>query len=137
MINETGPGPALPHRRPANDVAFRYRPTGAGSTTDGRVTVLGDADGTMVVKLDGVVGAVLADELRPALVTIVLRYRPRRLVLDLRDTVEIDAIAAGTIVAGCQIADDCDVEIVVGDPSRVVADRLRRAGLRPDLLVLT
>lgn len=136
MVNETRHGTALPHRGPGNDVPLRYLPAGAGSSAGGGVSVRGDADGTVVVTLAGVVGADLADDLRPTLVTIVLRYRPRRLVLDLGDAVEIDAIAAGTLVAGCQIADDCGVEIVIDDPSRAVAGRLRRAGLRPDLLTV-
>ena len=56
-------------------------------------------DGTLVVQPRGVLDGEDAVELRRTLVYAVRRLRPLRLVIDLRDLDDLDAINLGTLAA--------------------------------------
>ncbi len=101
-----------------------------GNTMTGpAVDVVTGADGTLVIRPHGVLGADDAVELRHTLVYAVRRLRPLRLVLDLRDVHDLDSINVGTLVAACDLGDDHQVAVFLDNSSPAIADRLTAAGV--------
>jgi len=86
-------------------------------------------DGTLVIQPHGVLGADDAVELRRAIVHAVRRTRPLRLVVDLRDLDDLDAINLGTLAAACHLGDDHHVAVFLDYCNREIADRLTAAGV--------
>lgn len=88
------------------------------------------ADGSVLVRPHGVVGADCAVELRQALVHAVRRLRPHRLILDLNDVRELDSVNVGTVAAICDLAADHQVVLLVEGCTTVIASRLTDAGVQ-------
>jgi anti-anti-sigma regulatory factor len=86
-------------------------------------------DGTVVLHPHGVTGADRADEFRQALVRLLRRVRPLRLIVDLSDVPELDAIDLGSVAAACDLGDDHQVQVFVRSPSGAVTERLTAAGV--------
>jgi anti-anti-sigma regulatory factor len=86
-------------------------------------------DGTLVIHTYGVLGADEAVELRRTIVHVVRRLRPLRLVLDLRNLQDLDAINLGTLSAACHLGDDHQVAVFIDYCSPVIAERLTAAGV--------
>jgi anti-anti-sigma factor len=87
------------------------------------------SNGSMVVQVRGHVGQAATAQLRRALLHALLRVPSSRLVVDLRDAGWVDPLGVGAVVAGCDVAGDRAVSVVVHRPTRGVARRLRAAGL--------
>lgn len=86
-------------------------------------------DGTVVIRPHGVLGADQAVELRLALVHALRRIRPARLILDLGDLQDLDAINLGTLAASWQLGDDHQVAVFLDHATVPIADRLTTAGV--------
>ncbi|GAA3349480.1 hypothetical protein GCM10020358_71790 [Amorphoplanes nipponensis] len=86
-------------------------------------------DGTLVIRPYGVLDSGHAVELRHALVHAVRHLRPLRLVLDMRNVDDLDAINVGTLAAACHLGDDHQVAVFVDNSSVAVAGRLTAAGV--------
>lgn len=95
----------------------------------GCVTVLHTGSDIIMIRASGSVDGRVTADLRSALVTVLLRLRPRVLLLDLGQVSRVDAAGTGTIVAGCQVAEDCGIEVVVDFPGPDIANQLRQSGL--------
>jgi anti-anti-sigma factor len=87
------------------------------------------SNGSMVVQVRGHIGEAATAQLRRALLHALLRVRSHRLVVDLRGAGRVDPLGVGTVVAGCEVASDRSMSVVVHRPTRGVARRLRAAGL--------
>jgi anti-anti-sigma regulatory factor len=96
---------------------------------DAIIDVDTSADGTVVIWPRGVFDADDAVELRRTIVHAVRRRRPLRLVVDLHDLHELDAINLGTLAAACLLGDDHRVAVFLDYSSRAIADRLTAAGV--------
>jgi anti-anti-sigma factor len=94
-----------------------------------KVDIETSPDGTLVIQPHGVLDADDAVELRRILVHAVRRVRPLRLVVDLRDLQDLDAINLGTLVAACHLGDDHQVAVFLDHCSPVIAERLSAAGV--------
>lgn len=97
----------------------------SGATVD----VETSPDGTLVIQPHGVLDADDAVELRRTLVHAVRRLRPLRLVVDLRDLQDLDAINLGSLVAACHLGDDHRVAVFLDYSSPAIAERLTAAGV--------
>lgn len=86
-------------------------------------------DGTVVVRPHGDLDADGTVRLRQMLVHAIRHVRPHRLVLDLRDTRELDPINLGTLAAACILGDDHRVVVFLDDASTEVAVQLFAAGV--------
>jgi anti-anti-sigma factor len=86
---------------------------------------------TVVVKLRGVVDERDTPRLRRVLVDLIMRRRPRQLVVDLTRATTVDPLAIGTLVAAHDAAPDMRVAFAVRRPNPSVAAQLVRAGLGP------
>jgi anti-anti-sigma factor len=86
-------------------------------------------DGTLVIQPHGVLGADHAVELRRTIVHAVRRSRPLRLVVDLRDLEDLDAINLGALAEACHLGDDHRVAVFLDYCSQEIADRLTAAGV--------
>jgi anti-anti-sigma regulatory factor len=94
-----------------------------------RLEVRTDHDGAVFIRPHGVMGVDHAVELRRVLVHTVRRLRPLRLVLDLADVPEIDAINVGTLSAVCGLGDDHHVLVFLDNSTAGIAERLAAAGV--------
>ena len=97
----------------------------SGATID----VESSPDGTLVIQPHGVLDADDAVELRRTLVHAMRRLRPLRLVVDLRDLQDLDAINLGTLAAACHLGDDHRVAVFLDHCSPAIAGRLAAAGV--------
>lgn len=86
-------------------------------------------DGTVVICPHGPGGTDQAEEFRHALVHMLRRVRPLKLIVDLSDVPELDSIDAGSVAAACELGDDHQVPVFVRSPSRAVTERLTAAGV--------
>ncbi len=86
---------------------------------------------TVVVKLRGVVDERDTPRLRRLLVDMIMRRRPRHLVVDLARATTVDPLAIGTLVAARDAAPQMRVAFAVRRPNPSVAAQLVRAGLGP------
>jgi anti-anti-sigma regulatory factor len=93
------------------------------------LTVRTAADGTVVVRLPGVVGVDMAVDLRQLLVRIVRRDAPLRLVVSLGAVSDLDAINLGTLAALCTLGDDHRVIVFLDGASAIIAAQLKAAGV--------
>jgi anti-anti-sigma regulatory factor len=95
----------------------------------GRVDVTSQPDGSVVIRPHGHVNADVTVELRHALVEVIRHTRPARLILDLADVEEVDALNLGVLAAACLLGDDQRVGVFVDHCSTVIADELVAAGV--------
>ncbi len=86
-------------------------------------------DGTLVIQPHGVLDAEDAVELRRTLVHAVRRLRPLRLVIDLRDLDDLDAINLGILAAACYLGDDYRVAVFLDHCSPAITERFIAAGV--------
>lgn len=93
------------------------------------------SNGSMVVQVRGHVSEAASAQLRRALLHALLRVRSHRLVVDLRGAGWLDPLGVGAVVAGCDVARDRAMAVVVHRPTHGVARRLRAAGLPGSTLV--
>ncbi|TDC59241.1 STAS domain-containing protein [Micromonospora sp. KC207] len=93
------------------------------------VTVETRPDGTLIIHPGGQLDADRAVELRRTIVHAVRRVRPLRLVVDLRDLHDLDAINLGTLAAACQLGDDHQVAVFLDYCCPTSAERLTAAGV--------
>ena len=98
------------------------------------LTVRTIADGTVVVRLPRVVGLEMAVDLRQALVRIVRKDAPLRLVVDLGAVSDLDPINLGTLAAACSLGDDHRVIVFLDRASAIIAAQLKAAGVPPQRL---
>jgi anti-anti-sigma factor len=96
---------------------------------DAKVDVDTTPDGTLVIQPHGVLGADDAVELRRTIVQAIRHTRPLRLVVDLHDLDDLDAINLGTLAATCHLGDDHHVAVFIDYCSENIADRLTAAGV--------
>jgi anti-anti-sigma factor len=88
------------------------------------------ASGAVVsVQLCGAINVAATGELRKALIDAVLRQRPARVLVDLRDTTFLDPTAIGALIAAAQTADDLRVDLSVCNPNPALAAQLASTGL--------
>ena len=97
--------------------------------TEPAVDVVTSADGSLIIRPHGALGADDAVELRHTLVYAVRRLRPLRLILDLRNVHDVDSINVGTLAAACHLGDDHQVAVFVDNSSLTIADQLSAAGI--------
>ena len=97
--------------------------------SDAPLDVETSPDGTLVIKPHGVLDADDAVELRRTLVHALRRLSPLRLVVDLRDLDDLDAINLGTLAAACHLGDDHRVAVFIDYCSPAIAERLTAAGV--------
>jgi anti-anti-sigma factor len=98
------------------------------------VDVRAGVDGTLVVQPHGVMDSECAVHFRQVLVHAVRRVRPLRLILDLGDVSDVDAINLGTLAALCDLADDHHVAVFMDNSSAAIAILLQAAGVPPQRL---
>jgi anti-anti-sigma factor len=98
------------------------------------VDVQTGVDGTLVVQPHGVMDSEYAVHFRQILVHAVRKVRPLRLILDLGDVSDVDAINLGTLAALCDLADDHHVIVFMENPSAAIAIQLQAAGVPPQRL---
>jgi anti-anti-sigma factor len=97
----------------------------SGATLD----VQTSPDGTLVIHPRGVLDADDTVELRRMIVHAVRRVRPLRLVINLCDLHDLDAINLGALAAACELGDDHRVTVLLDYCSPVIAQRLTAAGV--------
>jgi anti-anti-sigma factor len=83
----------------------------------------------LVIEVRGDVDVAATAALREALVRAVLRGRPTRVVVDLRKTVQLDAMAIGAIIAASQIATDRQLAMVIRAAQPTMAAQFAAAGM--------
>jgi anti-anti-sigma factor len=98
------------------------------------VDVQTDVDGSLVVQPHGVMDSDCAVHFRQVLVHAVRKVRPLRLILDLGDVSDVDAINLGTLAALCDLADDHHVVVFMDNSSAAIAIQLQAAGVPPQRL---
>ncbi|MDT4995894.1 MAG: hypothetical protein QOH97_5786 [Actinoplanes sp.] len=86
-------------------------------------------DGTLVIHPHGVLDADNAVDLRRTIVRALRRTRPLRLIVDLSDLHDLDAINLGTLAAACHLGDDHRVAVFIDNSHPSIADRLTAAGV--------
>jgi anti-anti-sigma regulatory factor len=96
---------------------------------DSWVDVRTDVDGSVVIQPHGVMDYEGAVHFRQVLVHTVRKVRPLRLILDLGDVFDIDAIHVGTIAALCDLADDHHVAVSLENSSTLLTAQLQAAGV--------
>jgi anti-anti-sigma regulatory factor len=94
------------------------------------VTTEPDSDGSLTVRVHNALDTTLLVRLRRVLLDTVVQLRPARMILDLRGTTAIDPAALGAVVAGCDMAADVGMTVLVRSPSSACTMDLRAAGLR-------
>ena len=87
-----------------------------------RVDVTSQPDGSVVIRPHGHVNADVTVELRHALVEVIRHTRPARLILDLADVEQVDALNLGVLAAACLLGDDQHVVVFVDHCSTAIAD---------------
>ncbi|MFC4071887.1 STAS domain-containing protein [Actinoplanes subglobosus] len=87
------------------------------------VDVATGPDGTMIIQPHGVLDAGDAVDMQRTIAHAVRHTRPLRLVVDLHDLQDLDAINLGTLAAACELGDDHQVAVFLDHPSAVIADR--------------
>ena len=87
------------------------------------------ADGSLVVRPHGAMGYDCAVQFRQVLVHAVRKVRPLRLILDLGDVSDMDAINLGTLAALCDLADDHHVVVFMDNSTAALAAQLQAAGV--------
>jgi anti-anti-sigma factor len=98
------------------------------------VDVQTGVDGSLVVQPHGAMDSDCAVHFRQVLVHAVRRVRPLRLILDLGDVSDMDAINLGTLAALCDLADDHHVVVFMDNSSAAIAVQLQAAGVPPQRL---
>jgi anti-sigma B factor antagonist len=94
------------------------------------VTSRADADRRVItVVVHGDVDAQAAGNLGRTLAGVIVRDRPRHVVVDLSGVTSIDDTAVGTLVAARQAAGDVDVELRLHRPTAALAAMLASSGL--------
>ncbi|KUL23809.1 hypothetical protein ADL15_45120 [Actinoplanes awajinensis subsp. mycoplanecinus] len=86
-------------------------------------------DGSVVISPHGAGDPVRAGELRHALVHLLRRVRPLRVIVDLSDVPDLDPFDVGSVAAACDLGDDHQVPVFVRSPSGAMTDRLTAAGI--------
>jgi len=86
-------------------------------------------DGTIVIQPHGTLGIAEAIELRGALVRAIRHDRPLRLILELADVHDLDAINLGTLAAACHLGDDHQVAVFLDHATPGIAEDLTAAGV--------
>jgi anti-anti-sigma regulatory factor len=74
------------------------------------------ADDHVLIQLFGAIEGECLDILRRALATTLVRHRPARLSIDLRQVTYLDPLAVGALAATGGAAADLGIEVVVIDP---------------------
>ncbi|TNH28513.1 STAS domain-containing protein [Micromonospora orduensis] len=97
----------------------------SGATLD----VQTSPDGTLVIHPHGVLDADNTVQLRRTIVHAVRRVRPLRLVINLSDLQDLDAINLGALAAACDLGDDHQVKVFLDYCSPMIAQRLAAAGV--------
>jgi len=97
--------------------------------TGAAVDVGTSPDGTIVIQPHGTLGIAEAIELRGALVRAIRHDRPLRLVLELADVHDLDAINLGTLAAACHLGDDHQVVVFLDHATPRIAEDLTAAGV--------
>jgi anti-anti-sigma factor len=98
------------------------------------VDVRTGADGSLVVQPHGAMDSDCAVHFRQVLIHAVRKVRPMRLILDLGDVPDMDAINVGTLAALCDLADDHHVVVFMDNSSAAIAIQLQAAGVPPQRL---
>ncbi|SDS90860.1 STAS domain-containing protein [Actinoplanes derwentensis] len=93
------------------------------------VDVSSSPDGTLVIHPHGDLDADDAIGLRRALIHAILHTRPVRLILDLADVHELDALNLGALAAACGVGDDHHVLVLVDNATPGLAHHLTAAGV--------
>jgi len=93
------------------------------------VSVQETTDGAVLVRVHRELDAEAAAQLRLALVHVIRRVRPRRLVVDLNAVDDLDSVNAGTLAAGYELGADHDVAVTVQYREPRVGWKLRTAGM--------
>jgi anti-sigma B factor antagonist len=88
-------------------------------------------DGALVVEASGEVDFGNAGKLRQALVEMVGRVRPPRVVVDLSRVTFLDSVGISALVAGYRAAAGLGAGFTVRDPSPFVLRQLAITGLAP------
>jgi anti-anti-sigma factor len=83
----------------------------------------------MAVELAGAVDLPSTSRLQHMLVDVLLRHRPARVIIDLRDATFLDPTAVGVLLAAADTADDLRVALSVCNPNPDLADQLLQSGL--------
>ena len=96
---------------------------------DSSVDVRTDVDGSVVIQPHGVMDYDGAVHFRQVLVHAVRKVRPLRLILDLGDVSDVDAVHVGTIAALCDLADDHHVAVFLDNSSARLTTQLQAAGV--------
>ncbi|AGZ40821.1 STAS domain-containing protein [Actinoplanes friuliensis] len=97
--------------------------------TEPAVDIVTSPDGSLIIRPRRILDAEAAVELRHTLVYAVRRLRPLRLILDLSDVHDLDAINVGTLAAACHLGDDHQVAVFFDNSSPAIADLLASAGV--------
>jgi anti-anti-sigma factor len=83
----------------------------------------------VTVQVTGDVDAVTVGEVRGALVSVILRRRPTRIIVDLAAVTAMDSAAVGMFSAAYDVARDMHLVLTLHASSVVVSDQLHYAGI--------
>lgn len=95
------------------------------------VDVRTEQDGSVTVRPHGTLDDGTAVQFRQLLVHAVRKLRPLRLVVDLSDVNQVDAINLGTLSALLGLADDHHVVVFLADPTTEIREDLLAAAIPP------
>jgi anti-anti-sigma factor len=85
--------------------------------------------GTVTVTVGGDIDAQAADELRRALIHVIMRRRPERLVVDLSGVTDLDAVSIGALQAAQAAADVMNLTMLFHTAGSPAADLLNGHGV--------
>jgi anti-anti-sigma factor len=99
------------------------------------VNTTGTDDSTVTMRMNGDVDATTAGHLRSALVDVIMRQKPHRIVIDLDGVTALDSGVIGTLRAAHATAQDVHLTLdfhTAGSPMR---DQLDRDGIRDSRII--
>jgi anti-anti-sigma factor len=97
--------------------------------TEPQVTTRHASSAVVSVELSGAITVTATCLLREALIDVIMRQRPPRVLIDLRNTTFLDPTAIGALLAAADAADDLRVDLSVCNPNPALAMQLASTGL--------
>jgi stage II sporulation protein AA (anti-sigma F factor antagonist) len=95
-----------------------------------QVKTTGTTQPTITVRIDGDIDHTTADHLRGALIDIIMRRRPHRVVVDLDGITALDSATIGTLRAAHATAEDVHLNLIVQTSQSTVRQQLDHDGIR-------
>ncbi len=84
---------------------------------------------TVTIHAAGNIDATTAEQLRHALIDVIMRRRPTSFVVDLNAVTAIDAASIGTLRAAHSAAEDVNLRMVFRTARSPLSEQMRREGI--------